>query len=158
MKKGFSLIETVIIVTVLATVMVTITSLLLNSFRARNRVDMTDTLEQNGSYVISEITKNFLAADAKNVTCAGNQIIMKSIKDGQDTTIICNEGVSIASNSANLTKGVKVTNCGQFVTCDGNAGEVTAINIGFTLTSGVPEAGVEDSGTRSFTAKVAARN
>jgi type II secretory pathway pseudopilin PulG len=152
---GFTLIETVVVVSVLAMVMITIASVLMNSFKARNRADLTDVLEQNGSYVLSQITNDFINSEGKNAICGGDFIAITSIKDGVGTTIQCNDGVSIASNSAILTNGV-VPICPQFVTCEYDTdNNVTAVNIGFTL-SMVSLSG--DSGQRSFQAKVAARN
>lgn len=158
-RQGFTLIETVVVVSVLAIIMITITSLLINSFKARNRVDLTDVLEQNGSYVLSQITSNFLNSDGKNTVCSGSSLTFVSLQNGASTTILCNEGGNIASNSASLTGGVTASNCTQFVSCDTDAiGNVTAINVGFTLSSGVVGSGVENAGARSFQTKVATRN
>lgn len=160
-KQGFTLIEMVVVVSVLAVILVTITSMLINSFRARNRADLTDTLEQNGSYILSEITKNFLGSDMAGVTCGGNSLTLINKKDGDQTVILCTDGANIASNSANtvvLTKGVTASNCSQFVSCEGTPGSVSAINVSFTLSSGAVGSGMENTDSRSFQTKVAARN
>jgi hypothetical protein len=58
-----------------------------------------------------------------------------------------------------LTKGVTASNCDQFVSCDVDAnGEVSAINVSFTLSAGATGSGMENNGSRSFQTKVAARN
>jgi prepilin-type N-terminal cleavage/methylation domain-containing protein len=164
MKIGFTLIEMVVVVSVLAVIMVTISSLLINSFKARNKINVSDVLEQNGSYVLSEVRNDFLNSDGKNADCGdGTQLTLISRLDGNQTVIQCNEGADIASMSATMTvklnHGVSVSNCVQFVSCDTDAdGNVTAINVGFTLSAGTAEAGVENSGSRSFQTKVAARN
>lgn len=160
-KQGFTLIEMVVIVSVLAMILVTVTNVLINSFKARNRSDLTDTLEQNGSYILKEITKNFLGADMAGVTCGGNSLTLINKKDGNQTIILCTDGANIASNSANtviLTKGVTASNCSQFVSCEGAAGSVSAINVSFTLSAGATGSGIENTDSRSFQAKVAARN
>lgn len=158
-RQGFTLIETVVVVSVLAVIIVTITSLLVNSFKARSKINLADTLEQNGSYILSQITNDFLNSDGGNAICGGSSLTLVSRQDGGTTVIQCNEGANIASNSASLTQGVTVSNCGQFVSCDlGTDGKVSAINIDFTLSSGTAGAGVENTGSRSFQTKVAARN
>jgi hypothetical protein len=146
-------------VSVLAVIMITIVSLLLNSLKARNRVDLTDVLEQNGSYILSQVGSDFLNSDGKNAVCGGNTLTLVSLKNGEQTLIQCNEGANIASNSASLTSGVTVSNCANFVNCDtDDNGNVVGINIGFTLSSGDLGSGTANFGSRSFLGKVAARN
>jgi hypothetical protein len=52
-----------------------------------------------------------------------------------------------------------VSNCNTFVSCDKDTdGNVTAINVSFTLSAGTTGSGVENTGSRVFQTKVAARN
>lgn len=158
-KNGFTIIEMVVIVSVMAVIIVTIVSILLNSFKARNRVDVTDTLEENGSYVLGAITNDFLNSDGKHAVCGGNSLTFVSKQDGGTTTITCNETGDIASNSASLTQGVTASNCAGFVSCDTDSdGNVAAINISFTLSAGTSGSGAENAASRPFQAKVAVRN
>jgi prepilin-type N-terminal cleavage/methylation domain-containing protein len=162
-RQGFTLIEMMVVVSILAVIMVTVISTLLSSFKAKNRVDTADRLEQNGSFALNEIRNNILNSDGKNVTCGvGSSITFVNRQDGQQISIECIEGGAIASVSAglvtDLTVGVSASNCSNFVNCDTLAtGEMTAANIGFTLSVGAPGAGPENYVSRSFLTKVAVR-
>lgn len=165
MKKnnsGYTLIEMMVVVGVMGAIMVVVTSTLLSAFKAKSRTEVMGQLQQNGNYVMEEIRNNFLKSDGKNVVCSGNSVTFINRMDGEQIQLVCNEGFSIASVSAaidkNLTVGVTATGCGSFFSCErGTDGEVTAANISFTLSAGVPESGVENSISKSFSAKVAVR-
>ncbi len=163
-RNGFTLIEMMVVVAVLAVIMVTVVSVLLNSFKASSRVDVADRIEQNGQYALNEIRNNFLTSNGLNVTCnTGDSITYMNQLDGNVNTLQCIEGGAIASVSAttttNLTVGVSASNCNNFVTCEvTSTGMVTSANIGFTLSTGVPNSGSENYVSRSFTTKVAVRN
>lgn len=167
MKKnnGYTLIEMMVVVGVLAVIMVVVTSTLLSAFKAKSRTDTVQKLQQNGNYVLEEIRNNFLKSDGKNVNCAANSVSFINRMDGQQIQLICNEGASIASVSAstgvtkNLTVGVSATGCGGFFSCETSpTGEVTAANISFSLSAGVPESGPENYISKSFATKVTVRN
>jgi hypothetical protein len=116
-------------------------------------------LEQNGSYILGEITSDFLNSYGGVAQCGpgGDTLTFKSVRDSEITTITCDDSLGrIASNSAVLNVGATVSGCENFVSCETDAdNKVTAINIGFTLSVGE---GVGDTGSRSFRTKVAARN
>lgn len=163
-QDGFTLVEMMVVVAVLTVVMVTVSGLLLNSFKASSRVDVTDKVEQNGQYALNEIRNNFLTSNGINVTCGvGGSITYVNQLDGNTNSLQCVEGASIASISGgrttNLTVGVSASNCSNFVTCDFSPeGLVTSANIGFTLSAGTPNAGLDSYVSRSFETKVAVRS
>lgn len=164
-RQGFTLIEMVVVVSVLMVLMVTITTVLVNSFKARNRVDVSDRLEQNGNGALMEIKNNFYKASGADIVCPvsggiGSSITFKNINDGKLITLTCFEGAQIASGSAKLTSSdVRVTGCGSFVTCvKSPTGEVMAVDFSFVLSSGVIEAGTENFSSRKFESKVTVRN
>ncbi len=166
-KQGFTLIDVMVSVGIVSLLIVVITSILMDTFKAKTRVSIADTVERNGSFALSEIRRNIINSVTDSVLCpvgVGRSWVTVSGWDGVQTQLICNEGVAIASSSANglfnLTDdNVRVTDCANFVTCTLDASsEVTQVNIGFGLESGVEEAGKESYVSKSFEMDVTVRN
>lgn len=165
MKKGFTLIELVIVVSVLAIILVTVTTVLLTSFRARSRVDISDKLEQNGNFALAEIRNNILNSDGQNVVfCGGNTISFVNKQDGATITLSCADGDKIASASAvtqRLTSAdVVALNCATFVSCSSLvSGIVSTVDFKFVLaTNTMPSVGIAETISRAFETKVVIRN
>jgi prepilin-type N-terminal cleavage/methylation domain-containing protein len=171
-SKGFSLIELVVVISVLAVMMVTVTSVMVNAFRARSRVDIADKLEQNGNLALNEIKNDILRSNGSNVSCAmqgsgdvGTSISYINREDGQQTTINCLEGIKIASSSANpadlTSNDVIVQGCDTFVSCDtlpSSISTVSVVNFKFVVaTSTMPSVGIAETISRSFETKVVIR-
>ena len=164
-KNGFTLIDVLVSVSVISLIIVVITGILMNTLKVKTRVSIADVVERNGTFALAEIRRNIINSSAKSIVCAaGGSSLTLAGQDGQLTQIICNEGGKIASSSANgvvdLTDSdVTVAGCGSFVSCStAPSTEVSMVNIGFILASGVEEAGVESYVSKNFEIKVAVRN
>ena len=161
-KKGFSLIEIVVVAGTMAVVMVTVSQVLFNSFRSKNRVEKADDLEQSGNWVLEELRKNVINSLGVGLTCdTPGRLTLSSASDGEVTTLTCSEDGQIASASASrtddlLSGGHLASNCGNFVSCDPRPqGGVGTVNFQFTLTApGGSDIGV----SRVFHSRVVVRN
>ena len=165
-KNGFTLIEIMVSIGVISLIILVITGVLMNTFKAKTRVNIADIVERNGSFALSEIRRNIINSPVQSIVCPsglGSSLTMAG-QDGQITQIICNEDGAIASSSANgvvnLTDDdVRVTGCSGFVSCStGSSTEVSKVSISFGLESGVEEAGVKSYVSKDFEISVAVRN
>ncbi|MFA5895161.1 MAG: hypothetical protein WC851_05295 [Candidatus Shapirobacteria bacterium] len=169
---GFTLVETIIIVGVLAVIMITVTNILINSFRAKSRIEVADMVEENGTMVLRQLRENIILASGVGMTCAinapdiGSTLAVMNTNDGVVTNLICYEGTKIASVSANgsfdlTSSDVRVTGCNNFAKCNlfpDSSDRINQVNLSFTLSSGDTSAPSEQSKTRSFQSSVVPRN
>ena len=161
-KNGFTLIEIVVSIGIISLIILATTGILMNIFKAKTRVNIADVVEKNGSFALTEIRRNIINSLTRSIVCSESSLTMLG-QDGQSTQIICNEGGVIASSSANgvvsLTDDdVTVTGCAGFVSCITPLTEVSKVNVGFGLESGVEEAGVESYASKEFEISVTVRD
>lgn len=171
-RGGFTLVETIIIVGVLAVIMITVTNVLINSFRAKSRIEVADMVEESGTMVLRQLRENIILASGVGITCAvnvvdiGSTLSIVNTSDGVVTNLICYEGSRIASVSASgsfdlTSSDVRVTGCNDFAKCDlfpDSADRINQVNLSFTLSSGDTSATLEQSKSRSFQSSVVPRN
>lgn len=169
MKKGFTLVEMLVVVTVMGLIMIGITDILLNTFKAKTKTDVNNRLEEGGAQLMSDLRYNVLNASAVGIACpisgAGNSVILTNKFDGNQTTLSCAEGAAISSSSAtstiNLTSiDVFATGCANFVTCSTapDTGIVNAIDFKIGLASTLGGSSFENSSARIFENRVVVRN
>ena len=167
MKRGFTLIEILVVVGIIGAVMIVVTGILVNSFRAKTRVNLADIMEQSGGLVLSELKNNIVTASGMGMTCSGSSLVFTSTEDGGVTTLKCYEGTKIASESSNgnfdLTPAkVVVSNCSNFVTCTPFPDAVDRtikVDFLFDLSTGDALApGQEKFVSRTFRSSVVLRN
>lgn len=167
-KTGFTLVELLVAVGIIAIAMITLSSTMIDSLRAKNRVRVMDKINQNGVWINSEIRRNLLRAPQNTIDCSGAP---SSLKFGDDNnninTITCTEATGIASASAEtahnvgnmVDSGIRVTGCGTFVSCGlSPASEVTSAIIKFTLEAGTAGDRPENLYTKTFESKITIRN
>lgn len=165
-KLGFTLIEIVVVVGVLGSIMVTISTVLINSFKAKARIEVADKVERSGAVVLSELKSGVVNATGDGMVCAGNTLSYTSVIDGGRTDLICYEGGVVASSSANgvfnLTAAdVAVSGCNNFVQCTmsvGSTDRVGQVDFVFRLVSGDSQLGAEQMINRQFKSSVVVRN
>ncbi len=169
MKKGFTLIEMVVVVGVLGVMMIAIMAILGGAFSGKKRLETANNVEKNGTYILDELRKISLETWGGGVTCpavgVGNEVTMASFRSGGITTFVCEEGVEIASESAVRSEsvvlsgtGIRVSGCSSFVSCDTQPStEVSALNFKFTLSLGNTGYGAGEV-TREFQSRVVVRN
>jgi prepilin-type N-terminal cleavage/methylation domain-containing protein len=171
-KNGFTLIEILVVFGLLSVILATVADILINTFKANSRVQLTTRLVQEGNFVMGEIRKNVLTTDSMNISCpvgVGDSFYFVSKNDSQKTTIICSQivdnskiaSVSASGDSFDLTSDkVKVSGCNSFISCDTlpYSSGISNININFTLSAGNNEAGDENFASKEFKSKVVIRN
>jgi len=167
MKKinGFSLIEIIVVVSVMGFILTSITTVLVNSFKAKNRINWADRVEQNGAWVLSEIRKNVVNVSGSDIGYDSiNKNYFTVVSTG--TTIQCIETgdtqiASVSANPARLSgEEVSVGGCSNFVnvTTSPSTGKVVNLKIGFSLSAGFVEGGPSDYVAKYFTSEIKIRN
>jgi len=144
-RRGFTLVEIVIVVMAIGLIMVSIIGVTLKVFRSHNMAESTNKVVQNGSFILNELRRNVLNSSQTEISCptgVGSSIAMINLYDGEKTTIVC--GQKIASISATrigetiFLSGVEVavTDCNTFVSCSTlSPTEVSAVSFRFGLNS-----------------------
>lgn len=167
-KNAFTLIEILIVVGVVMVIMVSIGGIMSGVFTSQNKNKSSDTITQNGSWILNELKKNILNADSngQRFSCSNNSILITSIKDKETTTITCTEGVNIASRSGVLTRPIinlinneelRLTGCGSFVNCTTLPnGQLSKVRFNFSLGAGV--VGLTSETAKNFSIDVTLRN
>ncbi len=109
-KKGYTLIELVVVAGILVVISMLVTGVLYSILRGSSKSTVTNNVAQNGNYALSTMTNIILTSndivtvglepDFSNCTTpqTGTSITMKRV-DGGETTLICAGGL-IASQSA----------------------------------------------------------
>lgn len=171
-KNGFTLIEMIVATGILGVLMVGIVAILLNTFKAKTTVSLSNRVEANANYVVGEIRKNLIGADNRSVSCFGNQLTFNDLS-GVGTTLSCVDSTAlvvgyIASASATTTIHLSeddpllmISGCANFVSCEVSpvTGNVSKVNIGFTLSAGVLGTGSSEAFfQRPFSSSVTLRN
>lgn len=162
MKKGFTLIEVMVVLGITGVIMTSVMAILSGSFKVNNRTKWLGKVEQNGSFALGEIRRNILNAN-KILPCGiGNSISFTNMDDGNLTTIICeNEKISsVSAETIDLTNDqVTVSDCNTFVTCDTlPSSDISNVNFSFTLGAGISGGDPQDYVIRKFESKVSVRN
>lgn len=180
MKRGFTLIEILIVVSVIVVILLSMSGIISQVFNTQNKNNATDKIDQNGSWILNELKKNVLNADGNsenglkfscsmNKNAPGNSIVITSVKDGDETTIAClgdaTNGYKIASISGVGTtiylfqrnNDLQLIDCASFVSCSTLPSfQLSDVNFNFILQAGTSTL---SSGTsKVFSADVTLRN
>lgn len=137
MKKGFTLLELVVMVAVIAIIMTIIMAIMTNTFKANNRTMALQKINDNGSYALEQIRRYYLS---------------QSICDGTALTIDANKVLKL--NDSELTKKDEVKASDLNVNCDD---KVKVLSVSFKLETG-SDKGKEYQASKSFTTSVVLRN
>lgn len=171
-KTGFTLIELVVVVGALGIIMITVTAIMINSFKAKNRVESITTLEQSGDILFSSFKNNIFNTSGIGISCvvngvsSGSTLALTNVNNGEITNLVCYEGDKIASESANgnfqlTSSGVGVSGCDDFARCEmatGNDASISKINFLFYLRLGDGSSTPVNSVIRKFENSVTVRN
>lgn len=135
MKRGFSLLEMMVVIAIMSVIMTVIMAIMANTFKANNRTKAMQKINENGGYAIEQIKRYYLSQSVCDETAV-------SI-DGETRIIKLNDN--------DVTKNDVIAS-GIGATCEGNV-----VNIGFTLSVG---AGLNNEyfSSKSFETKVVLRN
>lgn len=184
MKKGFTLVEILIVVSVTVLIIASISGIMSGVFISQSKSKANDKITENGVWILNELKKNILNVDNTNsrnggkFTCPvnnnGSSITVTGVKDGETTTIKCLDtidGYKIASISGRkvglgvgetiyLFQGMKDTllrDCSNFVSCSTLPSLVLShVKFNFTLEAGTETLSV--GVTKNFLIDVTLRN
>ncbi|MDD2225092.1 MAG: type II secretion system protein [Candidatus Shapirobacteria bacterium] len=179
MKKGFTLIEILIVTSLIMVIIGSISGIMSGVFSSQSKNKATDKINQNGSWILNELKKTILNAKSngvnggENFSCpmgvSGNSITITNVKDGEKITISClgnvSAGYKIASISAVGTttylfqgnNDLFLKNCDEFVTCSTLPSlQLSKVKFNFGLGAGV--FGLSSGTTKSFSIDLTLRN
>lgn len=167
-RQGFTLIELLVVIGVFGLILITMSTVLINTIRAKNRTAIIQNLDANGNMILSKIKYNLINAMPETIVCPAGGVgssmaFVDKMGVGDSTVLICSASAGVASMSAsNGTLGlnagsVTVGGCGNFISCSPTIGEVQIVNIDFTLAAGNQSAPAENSISRSFRTSVTVR-
>lgn len=162
MKKGFTLIEIMVVLAITGLIMASVMAILGGSFRVNNRNKWLGKIEENGGFALAEIRRNILDANRILPCGVGSSVSFNNMDDGNLTTIVCEDGkiASVSANTIDLTASdVTVSDCSTFVTCDTlSSSTVSNVNFSFTLGAGISGGEPQDYVIKKFESKVSVRN
>jgi type II secretory pathway pseudopilin PulG len=182
MKKGFTFIEILIVISLIMIIIASISGIMSGVFSSQSKNKATDKINQNGSWILNELKKNILNANSNgyngadsNFNCpmgGGTSMVMTNVKDGEKTTISClyDSGTnsykiaSISGKSVGTTvylfqknNDLVLDSCSNFVTCSTLPSlQLSEVKFNFNLGAGV--FGLSSGTTKSFSIDVTLRN
>jgi len=167
MKRGYSIVELVVVVGVVAGILAMIAGIMINTFKANNKTIMMQAVDENGSWAIEKIRQFVLSTSGSTIECTSDgQVRVKCPGDDCDGKGIYCKGVSfdtgdgvIRNETENLTKQNEVlVNCDTFgVKCDEADGVVTGVGLSFYMYTGETSSPSNFVG-KTFNTKITLRN
>lgn len=165
--RGFTLIEILVALSIVAVIGSITVSILFMTLRAGKKSDVLIGLKQNGNTAMAQIVKNIRYAKSLDypTSCVSPvtvpRITLTSISDNAQTTFTCTAGAStsIASNGASLidTSVAVVSGC-SFTCSQATLNDPPTIAIGYTLNARNLTDLTETRGSVRFNTSVIMRN
>jgi len=179
MKKGFTLIEILVVISVILIIVTSISGVMSGVFSSQGKNKAIDKINQNGSWILNELKKTVLNArsDGDNKLSSsfncpmdgGTSMAITSVKDNKKTIISClgndTDGYKIVSISAVGTtvylfkknKDLILNGCTKFVTCS-TLPSLQLSDVKFNFNLGAGAVGLSSGTTKSFSLDVTLRN
>ena len=162
-KKGFTLIEIMVVVSSVGVIMMIVVGTVLQTMRAQNRNEGFSKLNSDGNWILGEIRRNIFNSNGK-VTCQNNglSVGLTSLSDGLDTILSCdasNENSQIASTSGTIVKklnpnGLEVVDCTNFAVCTTSPDTgISSITFSFKVKTTVSGVGVSQKFVTTLTTR-----
>lgn len=152
---GFTLMEMLVVVSVLGLIVVAISGIFLASVQSSSKAEVTKEVRYNGEYALSVMQGMIL--NSSKVTCQNDHQINVVDNAGYTTYLVCVESGQISSNSADLTANVSITGCN--FTCTGGVSSPTKVNIHFIVSqSGAGSLKPGEKASLDFQTEVVTRN
>jgi len=161
-KKGFTLIEILVVIGVLAIIVVVGSTSFFNLLKGSTKTRTASLVKQNGDYTLAimerMIRNGEIIENSDGQTCdLGMPKIKISNPDGKETEFSCIDNNPISSNSAKLISDqITVNNC-LFDCQEGGYFDPDVVTIDFTLSIGSPTQ-PEGFATLRFKTTVVLRN
>lgn len=136
LKRGFSLIELIVVIGLLSLLMLAISSTMLMSIVSSNRIRTVTKVKQAGGYAIGQIQS--MVRSSKSITiCDGTTPSISFVgQDGGTTEILAEDdgtNVRIASNSGTYITPANMEISAFSITCEPDETEPTLIKVSFDL-------------------------
>lgn len=175
-KKGYTLIELLIVMVVLVTVGIIVAAIIVSSLRGTNKAKTLETIRKNGNYTIAQMSKMIefaqsfqgVSSDGSiyTVVCSTPSAQYKYIKitsfDNLRTTFVCDfsaNPATISSNSASFIDTSEVVLASCYFTCQRtNISDLPVIGINFSLSQKSVSSFFENKASSSFQTSVIMRN
>jgi len=164
-ENGFSLIEMIVVISILGVVMVIASSFLLVSLMASSKAEITKEVRQSGNQALSVIEGmilNSLDVGCTIGTTGGSGIWVKGIDNNLSTVVFDETYHTIASISANKTYSLTSTNVsvtnGSFTCGIKNPGQPTKIGVSFSVGIGGVSSRPSEKAALDFQTEVVTRN
>lgn len=166
-KNGFTLIEMLVVITMVAVIGTLVVTILAMTLRGSRKADLVSNIKQNGNAAISQIVRQIRYAKSLDIptSCVPSatmqSLTVTSFTDDRQTTFACVSGANatIASNSASLlnTNVVNVSSC-SFVCRQQNIFDPPSITVQFVLNAKNANQLEETRATVPFQTTVKLRN
>ena len=141
-QVGFTLLELMVVVAIIAVIMTVIMSIMANAFKANNRTTAMSKVNDNGSYALEQIRRYYLGQSVCDASAlvVSNDFVLQLINSGTGETM------SLTKKDEVLVNGGVSAEC-----ADG------ALNVGFTLSTGASKS-LDYKSEKSFKTTVVLRN
>jgi prepilin-type N-terminal cleavage/methylation domain-containing protein len=164
-KDGFTLIETLVALGILAVIVVVATSLFFSMLKGASKMKAMQTVKQNGGYAIA-VMERLIRNASQIVECQADQVRIKSPDEKETNFHFCGEpDFLIASESGTLTcsqnrltsSEVKLIS-GSFTCLSGEGLRPDVVGINFSLAKAGLGVRPEEEAAVSFQTSVSLRN
>lgn len=167
MKKGFTLIEALVVGSVSVVLLTIVVTIMLTSTKAAKKSNLNSLVYEQADWLMVELKRNLRLADIDTINCpsgVGSSMSFNNKIDGEVTRIVCIDNGSVASESAHgkdlVASGVIMSGCVNFVSCSlpSDGYPLPIVNFNFTMVAGNSNSGrPEDYSQRNFKTSVVVR-
>lgn len=160
-KKGFTLIEMLVVISLIGLIAVTASGFLIVSLMSSAKANVTKEIRQTGNYALSVMEGLILTSTSVGCT-SPNYVHVKDI-NGNLATFECRDGGSISSSSATITTPVNlistnVTVSGCNFNCSTQPGLPTKVHLEYTLNKGDANSRPSERASVTFETEVLNKN
>lgn len=164
-KNGFTLIETLVSLGILALLVVVATSLFFSVLKAASKSRATQAVKQNGGYAIA-VMERMIRSAKQVVGCDSDHVRIKSSDEeetnfhfcGDPDFLIASESGTLTCSDARLTGDDVQLVEGSFSCLPGDSVKPYIVGISFSLRRGEASARPEEQAVVSFQTSVSLRN